>query len=168
MKHYLAALPDWVLRLSLELNESLLDTVRKLREMADAHGHRFVSDGSPRSTKVSQRGLYKRPLGERQQGIRLRPPSSATGRGTWLTRLLNWQPPPYSFSLDPRDEGGARALSELQDRGISLVARAVAQSADHVSSFFSMLRTELAFYVGCVNLHEELVGKGEPPSSGES
>lgn len=24
-----------------------------------------------------------------------------------------------------------------------------------------MLRTELAFYVGCVNLHEELVGKGE-------
>jgi DNA mismatch repair ATPase MutS len=28
--------------------------------------------------------------------------------------------------------------------------------------FFSMLRAELAFYVGCVNLHEQLVRKGEP------
>ena len=25
-----------------------------------------------------------------------------------------------------------------------------------------MLRTELAFYVGCVNLHDELTRKGQP------
>jgi hypothetical protein len=42
----------------------------------------------------------------------------------------------------------ARALSELKDRGIHLVANAMAQSADHVLSFFEMLRTELAFYMG--------------------
>lgn len=65
-----------------------------------------------------------------------------------------------SFSLDPRDEGGARALSELQDRGISLVAQALAQAADHVSSFFETLRTELAFYVGCINVHSKLLQKG--------
>jgi DNA mismatch repair ATPase MutS len=64
--------------------------------------------------------------------------------------------------VHPRDEGGAKALAELQDRGISLVAKALAQSADHVGSFFDMLRTELAFYVGCVNLHEELGQKTEP------
>ena len=64
--------------------------------------------------------------------------------------------------MHPRDEGGAKALAELQDRGISLVAKALAQSADHVGSFFDMLRTELAFYVGCVNLHEELGQKTEP------
>ena len=29
-------------------------------------------------------------------------------------------------------------------------------------SFFNMLRTELAFYVGCVNLHEHSVEKGSP------
>ena len=50
----------------------------------------------------------------------------------------------------------------MRDRGISLVANALAQSADHVLSFFKTLRTELAFYVGCLNLHGRLATKGEP------
>jgi len=29
---------------------------------------------------------------------------------------------------------------------------ALAQSTDHILSFFAILRTELAFYVGCLNL----------------
>ena len=56
----------------------------------------------------------------------------------------------------PAMKVAAKALAELRDRGISLVAIALTQSADHVNSFFEMLRTELAFYVGCVNLHEQL------------
>jgi DNA mismatch repair ATPase MutS len=83
-------------------------------------------------------------------------------RGDWLTRHFGQRPPVLEFSLDPRDEGGAKALAHLRNRGISLVANALAQSADHVRNFFSMLRTELAFYVGCVNLHEQLARKGEP------
>ena len=53
-------------------------------------------------------------------------------------------------------------MSDLRDRGLNLVANVVAQSTDHILSFFQMLRTELAFYVGCVNLHEQLIPKGEP------
>jgi len=68
----------------------------------------------------------------------------------------------YSFELHPRDEAGAQALAALRNRGISLAANALGQSADHVRDFFGMLRGELAFYVGCVNLHEQLVRKGEP------
>jgi DNA mismatch repair ATPase MutS len=68
----------------------------------------------------------------------------------------------YSFELHPRDEAGAQALAELRNRGISLAANALGQSADHVRDFFGMLRAELAFYVGCVNVHEELVRRGEP------
>jgi hypothetical protein len=83
-------------------------------------------------------------------------------RGDWLTRLSGRQPLAFTFSLHPRDESGAKALAQLRDQGIALVANALAQSADHVCSFFTMLRTELAFYVGCVNLHEQLAGKGEP------
>ena len=79
-----------------------------------------------------------------------------------LTKRFGRRPSVLEFTLHPRDESGARALSELQDRGICLVANAVTQSADHVRSFFTMLRTELAFYVGCVNLHEQLVRKKEP------
>ena len=83
-------------------------------------------------------------------------------RRGWLTRLLAEKPPAYSFHLHPRDEAGARALSELSDRGVNLVANALAQSTDHILSFFQMLRTELAFYLGCLNLHNHLAKMGEP------
>ncbi|HET8755945.1 MAG TPA: hypothetical protein VFM58_08045, partial [Solirubrobacteraceae bacterium] len=68
----------------------------------------------------------------------------------------------HSFTIPPRDESGFEALEELRGRGINLVADAVAQSTDHVKSFFTMLRLELAFYLGCINLHRRLVEKGEP------
>lgn len=68
----------------------------------------------------------------------------------------------YSFTIPPRDESGFKSLEEIRGRGINLVANSVAQSADHVKSFFSMLRLELAFYLGCLNLHDKLAGKGEP------
>jgi DNA mismatch repair ATPase MutS len=77
----------------------------------------------------------------------------------WFTRQ---RPGEYSFYLHPRDEAGARVLSELRDKGINLVANTVAQSVDHILSFFRMLRTELAFYVGCLNLHQQLSLKSEP------
>jgi DNA mismatch repair ATPase MutS len=53
-------------------------------------------------------------------------------------------------------------LSELRDQGVNLVANALAQSTDHILSFFQMLRTELAFYIGCLNLRRQLEKKGEP------
>jgi DNA mismatch repair ATPase MutS len=70
--------------------------------------------------------------------------------------------PVYSFRIHPRDEHGARALSDLRDRGVNLVANAVAQSADHIDSFFDVLRVELAFYVGCLNLADTLAQWSEP------
>lgn len=81
---------------------------------------------------------------------------------TWFQRLIGKGSPEYSFQLDERDEAGARILAEMRQKGISRVALAVAQSADHVLSFFKMLRTELAFYVGCLNLHDRLTRKNEP------
>src|SRR5262249_12503979 len=80
----------------------------------------------------------------------------------WIARLLPQKTPGYTFVLHPRDEAGARALSELRDQGVNLVANALAQSTDHILSFFEMLRTELAFYVGCLNLHRQLSDLREP------
>jgi hypothetical protein len=65
----------------------------------------------------------------------------------------------YGFTLPPRDEQGARALGDLRDQGINLVAEAAEQSADHVASFFSALLVEVGFYVGCLNLRERLVDR---------
>lgn len=89
-------------------------------------------------------------------------PRIQDGNHPWLKRIFAQRTPAYTFYLHPRDEAGARALTELRDRGIHLVANALAQSADHIRGFFSMLRTELAFYIGCLNLHERLTKKGEP------
>jgi len=80
----------------------------------------------------------------------------------WLQHVFGIREPGYTFFLDPRDENGARALSELNERGINLVANALAQSTDHIVNFFKMLKTELGFYMGCLNLEERLAKKGEP------
>ena len=42
------------------------------------------------------------------------------------------------------------------------MASALTESADHVLSFFNMLRLELGFYVGCLNLHARMASKQEP------
>ncbi|MGC8628545.1 MAG: MutS-related protein, partial [Acidimicrobiales bacterium] len=50
----------------------------------------------------------------------------------------------------------------LQSRAINCVANSLAQSAEHVRSFFQLLKSELAFYVGCINLRDRLVELGAP------
>ena len=79
-----------------------------------------------------------------------------------IRRAFTRRPTAYTFHIHERDENGARAVGELRDRGIIIAANAVAQSNDHILSFFRMLRTELAFYVGCLNLYEKLSAEAEP------
>ena len=55
-----------------------------------------------------------------------------------------------------------RTLSELKSRGLNGTANALAQSADNIQGFFQMLRAELGFYIGCLNLRERLLAKGQP------
>ncbi|WP_043202652.1 MutS-related protein [Paraburkholderia acidipaludis] len=79
-----------------------------------------------------------------------------------VRRLFAKRPPSRTFRIADRDENGARALSELEARGIDHVANALAQSADHIKSFFSMLRAELGFYLGVLNLRADLAARGMP------
>jgi MutS domain V len=74
-----------------------------------------------------------------------------------VMRKIGKPPSSYTLHLAPRDEQGARAMSELRDRGVALAADALAQCAEHMLSFFTMLRTELSFYIGCVNLRDKLL-----------
>ena len=86
--------------------------------------------------------------------------------GNWFTRawraVFEERPESYSLYLAPRDEAGAQAMGELRDRGLGLAADALAKSAEHIGAFFKMLQTELAFYVGCLNLHQRLLELGAP------
>ena len=191
-KHFfigsLARHPDWLLRRSIELSEMFLGMIRKLRKIADSHADKFVSEGLTALFAMLQRELGDDYLLRVQHhllqlkfhnGVSLKAGLGKGNKGTdhtlllqrqarrkgWLAELIRFlerRPPELGFSLHPRDEGGARALEDLRNRGVGGVASALARSTDHMRGFFGMLRTELAFYVGCLNLHEELARKGEP------
>jgi DNA mismatch repair ATPase MutS len=106
--------------------------------------------------------LLSAELGEFNESTNYMLRQSRDKEPTWLQRILGKRPPGYTFHLAERDQAGAEILSNMRQRGITRVAIALAQSADHVLSFFKMLRTELAFYVGCLNLHAQLARKEEP------
>jgi energy-coupling factor transporter ATP-binding protein EcfA2 len=181
---FLARSPDSVLRYSVELMETFSGMLRALRQITDTFARAFGSDGWTtffamlkrelsdeylasvqrhlKQLKFRRGVLFSAALGKGAKGDRYIIRQPPERRQNWLTRLLTQQPPSFGYTLHPRDDAGARALSELRDQGISRVADAVGQSAEHMRSFFIMLRTELAFYIGCVNLHDELTRKGYP------
>ena len=182
---FLTDYPSGILHRSIEVLQMFVTTLRTLKNVADEHAERFESEGFTAFFEMIREELgddYFASVQNHLRELKFRGGilvSAELGKGnkgtnyvlhkgvekqSWMKRIFAERPPVYTFYLHPRDESGARALSELSDTGINLVANALAQSTDHILSFFNMLRTELAFYIGCLNLHEPLLGKGEPMS----
>lgn len=190
-RHYLGGLsnhPSWVLHRSIDALETFLPYLQKLRTLTDRHAASFTSDAFQtffRTITDNLDGPYFSRVQHHLKQLRFRDGvllSARLGPGNtgtdyvllrtlrpqrnrfirWLLRLLRRHPPGLRYELNPRDESGAQALSRIHDRGINLAANALAQSADHVLAFFRALKTEFAFYVGCVALHDRLVAKHEP------
>ena len=181
---FFARYPSGILHRAVDVLQMCVGVLKRLRRIADQHAQRFSSEGfstllSMLRTELSdsyfdaiekhlanlkfRRGLLiSAGLGSGNKGTNyvLRRPH-ADDR-SWLTRLLAQKTAAYSFQLHPRDEAGAQALGALNDRGVNLVANALAQSTDHIVGFLQMLRTELAFYLGCLNLRAELARMAEP------
>ncbi len=175
--------PGTILHRSVEVLKRHVDVLKRLRQIAGEEAASFRSEGFTRffamlTDELSDEYLqtldqhlreleFKRGVLEsaelakgnkgRRYTVRRSPQQRWSERLPFGNRARN-----YSFTIPPRDENGFRALEEIRGRGINQVANAVAQSADHVKSFFAMLRLELAFYLGCLNLRERLDHKGEP------
>ena len=184
--YYFSKYPHAILSRSIEVLHTIVDLLKKLRNIADEHADKFESEGFRvffamlrreladeylasiqnhlRELKFREGVLISAELGKGNKGTKYILRKSQDKKQSWIERIFAKKPLIYTFNLPPRDENGARALSELRDRGINLVANALAQSTDHILSFFNMLRTELAFYVGCLNLHEQLAEMGGPMS----
>ena len=176
--------PSSILYGAIELMELFAEMLGKLRRVADEHSDRFESEGFStffgmlkmeltdeyltkikghlQELKFPGGVLISAELGKGNQGTNYILRESPGENSSWMQWIVDLRPSPYTFRIANRDEAGARALSELQGRGINLVANALAQSADHILSFFTMLRTELAFYLGCVSLHARLNEKKTP------
>jgi len=173
--------PSSVLHSSVDLLRFLVDRLRELRTFAQRRQTTFQSPGFRALFALLQAEADDAYLAELQRHLKLLkfdhgvPISAALGRGNegvdyvlrlppeqppWWQRWLHKGPPQCGFRLHERDEAGARALGELRDRGINLIANTLAQSCDHVLSFFTTLRTELAFYLGCINLRDKLAAAG--------
>src|SRR3954469_5434784 len=164
--------PSSVLSSAVELLQLSVGFLRKLRAVADAERHRVASEGLRNLLAMVQAELSDAYFVDVEQHLRelqfrdgvlisagLGPGNAGTDfvlhrphGTTWWRRMLGKGQSGLTFRLDERDQAGARALGELRDRGINVVANAVAQAASHVESFFTLLRAELAFYVGCLNL----------------
>jgi len=84
------------------------------------------------------------------------------GKNVWWKKYFLKDPIPFTFFISSRDESSLRSLRELNDQGINQVANILSQSTDYIINFFTMLRDQLAFYRGCINLHTMLSTSGNP------
>lgn len=170
--------PSGVLHSAVQLMTMFVVYLKKLKKIADEFGTVFQSEGFSRFFAMIQHELddayflqidehlkelkfrdgvlLNAQLGDGNEGdnytLRLR---NKKGRN-WIKDVLTNKSPVYSFSIADRDDAGARALSDMTDRGLNIAADALAQSAEHIESFFVMLKNELAFYIGSLNLSEQL------------
>lgn len=174
--------PQTVLRRSVRVLELLVANLRQLRALCDEHSDGFSSPGVQQlmamiSGQVCDEYLERLDANlselELPRGILLSARLGAGNKGTdyllhqpprrsWWNKLTGNHVNDCSFVIDDRDEAGSQALTELAGRAVNDIANTVTQSADHVQAFFSRLRTELGFYLGCVNLHQQLTKSGAP------
>lgn len=176
--------PGHVLRTSVDLLRMYMGKLRKLRDAAGDYAPTVRSEGLATFFGMLRRELddeyleavdrhldalrfrggmlMSAGLGERNEGAGYTLRQNPDEALAWWRRALRRPPPGFTFRLDPRDEAGPRLLSDICDRGLNDVANALGQSTEHVLGFFEILRTELAFYMGCVNLHGRLAAAGMP------
>lgn len=174
--------PQLILRRSVRILELLTATLRELRSLSDQCAGQFRSTGFRQLfemlaeqlpddylTRVEEYlGEFHLPRGvEFSAGLGLgnngehhmlhQPP-----RRSWWAKLNGNQNDGRGFVIDSDDLAGAQALSNLAGRAVNEVANAVTRSADHAQGFFGRLRTELGFYLGCLNLRDELTKRRVP------
>jgi adenosyl cobinamide kinase/adenosyl cobinamide phosphate guanylyltransferase len=168
--------PESVLSSSQRSLQSLVDRLHEIRTFADKNASAFSSDAFIRLFAMLREELsdeyfaaVKQQLArvEFKNGTLITARLGQGNKGTdyvlrvapdmgWREKLAQFRHPAHGFDIHPRDEAGAKALGELTGRALNDVANALAQSVDHIKSFFQMLAAELAFYVGCLNLHDQL------------
>lgn len=178
--------PSLTLSSAVNYLEDVMVQLKQLRTIADDHVGKIRSAGLGTLFRTLQRELddeYFQTVNRHLRQLRFRDGvwisaeldrdnsgigfvlrTPGDGRQGWKERLGLEPHSSYSFTVPTRDDAGWYALADLTSRAINLVANAAAQSADHILSYFAMLRAELGFYIGCLNLHDALVAKGAPTS----
>lgn len=176
--------PNSILHHSVQALQEFVDALRELRALTAENIDTFHSEGFTTLFAMLQRELdddYFAAVNDHLKHLQFRggvllsahlgfgnKGADYTLRAPIVTRRAWWDlfprndEPSHTFRIADRDEAGATAIAEMQGTGINLVANALAQSTDHILSFFQMLRAELAFYIACLTLHQQLSATGQP------
>ena len=176
--------PETILTRSLQLMRLYVALLHRLADAGRQHAGGFRSAGFGRFFAMLDSELSDEYFAEVEadldelsfrRGALISARLGAGGKGTgyvlrrhlpgqgWQARLRAARSrDSYTFTVVERDEAGLRKLKELTSRGVNGTANAVAQSCDHIRGFFTMLRAELGFYVGCLNLRDQLTARGLP------
>ena len=180
----LSRYPSATLHHAVEVLKMFVEKLRTLRDMSQSFAPRFRSEGFTRFFRMIRDELTDAYFAEIKAHLKTLDfrhgvlVSAGLGPGLKgedyvlrrepeeyhgiVNRLFHDRPRSFTIRLHPRDEAGAQALGELRGRGLNLVANAMAQSTEHILDFFRMLRRELAFYLGCLNLKARMDEKGMP------
>ena len=163
---------------AVELLKKYTTMLKDLREVADRKLQDFKSEGFKKLLTMLQAEMTDAFFAEVQEHMtemrdvdnilvsaKLGPSLLSTGytlrrkeKGFWL----HWNLAP-SFSVNA--EKGADQLEDIRkrrERSISEATSVMVQSTYFLESFFTMLRKELAFYVGCINLSAKMTELGMP------
>jgi hypothetical protein len=134
--------PAAILHRAIEVLQMFVTMLKGLKNLADEHADKFESEGfraffamlnkeledeyfarvESHLTELKFRGgvLISAKLGKGNSGTDYVPRKSHEKKQSWMERIFAEKPPVYTFYLHPRDENGARALSELNNRGSTL------------------------------------------------
>ena len=182
--------PDSILHTSLDVMTIYMTMLKKLRIYLTNNNRKLESEGFRNLSAMLNRELddeylarteahlkelkfrngtlISATLGKGGKGVSFLLRKSTEKRQPWYRLLFPRKKQAFTYFVDPRDVSGTKALQELNGRGINAVANSLAQSVDHIENFILNLKVEMAFYIGCLNMHEKLSATGKRVSFPEA
>ena len=176
--------PQAILNRSIKVLHIFIETLKTLKALSDTYAKQFESQGFTTLfamllkelsneyfekledhmdiLKFKHGVVISAALGKGNKGINyiLRKPENS--RRNWISQIFDKPSLDYSYTIADQDDVGLGALSDLRNSGINLAANALGHSCDQILNFIKMLRIELAFYIGSLNLQEQLDQYEEP------
>lgn len=98
-------------------------------------------------------------LGTGNKGVGYRLRCGESRRGSWR-RWLAPRRGGYRLAIDPDDERYRTALRAFREERLAPLSQSLKAIAQDAEATLAQLRDELAFYVGCLNLEDELARLG--------
>lgn len=157
--------------------KSLLEVLRKLRVFSEQNMTRFQSEGFQSFFIDQEKNLdddfFQQSDDLIQQlqfkdGMLIGASLSKTGRsfGHNLLRhepvsAAKWDQEPY-YCVEETDAKGTSDLLHRREIAMSDSNRILVRAVSYIEDYLRSLQRELAFYIGCLNLHEKLTEHGIP------